>query len=88
MIRIAISIALMAAAPATAQTLTCATSFQGYRVRQGPDGYRSTEWGRDGMRFGRSDRLELRRPVMARWANYVCGADDSNVIPLRAHERA
>jgi hypothetical protein len=38
--------------------------------------------------YDRSDRLELRRPVMARWANYVCGADDANVIPLRAHERA
>jgi hypothetical protein len=38
--------------------------------------------------YDRSDRLELRRRVMARWANYVCGADDSHVNPLRAHEPA
>jgi hypothetical protein len=49
MIRIAIIIVLMAATPASAQTLTCSTSFQGYRVCQDPDGYRSTEWERDGM---------------------------------------
>jgi hypothetical protein len=45
-------ILLASVASADAQTLTCSTSFQGYRVCQGPDGYRSTEWGRDGMRFG------------------------------------
>jgi hypothetical protein len=43
---------------------------------------------RAALAYDRSDRLELRRLVMAAWANYVCGADDSNVIPLRTHERA
>jgi hypothetical protein len=49
--RVAIIIALIAA-PASAQTVTCGTSFQGYHLCQGPDGYRSTEWSRDGMPFG------------------------------------
>jgi hypothetical protein len=57
MIRIAIiAIALTAAATAHAQAVTCATSFQGYRICQGPDGYRSTEWEREGMRFGQNNR--------------------------------
>jgi hypothetical protein len=59
MIRIAILIALLQGifpAIASAQTLTCATSSQGYRVCQGPDGYRSTEWERGGMRFGEDNR--------------------------------
>jgi hypothetical protein len=63
-IRISIIIALMAA-PASAQTLTCSTSFQGYRVCQGPDGYRSTEWDRDGMRFGDDNRGD--RWSTSRW---------------------
>ena len=55
MIRLAIIIALMAA-PASAQRLTCATSFQGYRVCQGPDGYRSTESTRNGITTGSDNR--------------------------------
>ena len=47
-----ISAALASITPALAETLTCATSFQGYRICPGPGGYRSTEWERDGMRFG------------------------------------
>jgi hypothetical protein len=43
-IHLKILIALMATPSAYAQTVTCSTSFQGYRVCQGPDGYRSTEW--------------------------------------------
>jgi hypothetical protein len=38
--------------PALAQPTYCSTSFQGYRICSGPGGYRSTEWERDGMRFG------------------------------------
>jgi integrase len=34
------------------------------------------------LSYDRSDRLELRRPVMSAWSDYVCGADASNVIPL------
>ena len=56
MTRIAITITLMAASPASAQTMTCSTSFQGYRVCQGPDGYRSTEWERQGVATGRDNR--------------------------------
>jgi hypothetical protein len=54
-IRLAIIIALMAA-PASAQTLTCSTSFQGYRVCQGPDGYRSTESTWNGIITGSDNR--------------------------------
>jgi integrase len=31
----------------------------------------------------RTSMLELRRPVLASWANYVTGSDASNVVPLR-----
>jgi integrase len=34
--------------------------------------------------YDRSGRLELRRPIMAKWAQFVSGADASNVIQLRA----
>jgi integrase len=27
------------------------------------------------LAYDRSDRLELRRPIMARWASYHCGAE-------------
>jgi hypothetical protein len=37
---------------AFAIVITCSTSFQGYRVCTDPDGRTSTEWSRDGMRFG------------------------------------
>ena len=51
-----IPIALATITPASAKTLTCSTSFQGYRVCQGQGGYRSTEWNRDGMQFGNDNR--------------------------------
>jgi integrase len=33
--------------------------------------------------YQRSSMLERRRPLMTAWANFVCGADASNVVPLR-----
>src|SRR5208282_4556118 len=33
--------------------------------------------------YNRTTLLELRRPVMTAWANYVTGEADDNVIPLR-----
>jgi hypothetical protein len=39
-------------APAHAGPVTCSTAFQGFRVSSGPTAIHSTEWGRDGMRFG------------------------------------
>jgi hypothetical protein len=54
--RFVIIIALMAAAPASAQTVTCDAMFQGYRVCQGPDGYRSTETQWQGITTGRDNR--------------------------------
>ena len=35
------------------------------------------------LSYDRSDRLELRRPVMARWANYICPSD-ADVVPFAA----
>jgi hypothetical protein len=32
----------------------------------------------------RTSMLERRRPIMTAWANYVCGADADNVVPLMA----
>ena len=34
--------------------------------------------------YQRSSLLELRRPVLQRWANFVYNTAASNVIPLRA----
>ena len=35
------------------------------------------------LSYDRSDRLELRRPVMTKWANYATGEAGDNVIELR-----
>ena len=43
---------LRSASAAGSETLYCSTSFQGYKICSPPDGYTSTEWSRDGMRFG------------------------------------
>jgi integrase len=40
------------------------------------------------LSYDRSDRLELRRPIMTAWASFVTGSDASNVVPLRVHEHA
>jgi hypothetical protein len=53
------------ATPALADPVYCSTLFQGYRVCQGPDGYRSTEWSRDGMRFGQDS--DGRTWMTSRW---------------------
>ena len=39
-------IAVLSQSTATlgSETLTCSTSFQGYRICSSPDGYTSTEW--------------------------------------------
>jgi hypothetical protein len=44
MIRVVAFAAALAAGPAVADTIYCSTSFQGYTVCNGPDGYRSMEW--------------------------------------------
>ena len=31
----------------------------------------------------RTTMLERRRPIMAAWANFVCGSDADNVVPLQ-----
>jgi hypothetical protein len=48
---IASMLAALAHSPTFAETLYCST-WQGIRTCSSPDGYRSTEWSRDGMRFG------------------------------------
>ena len=42
--------------PAHAETLRCTTSFQGYKVCQGPDGYRSFEFENGGRLYGDDNR--------------------------------
>jgi integrase len=39
------------------------------------------------LSYDRSDRLDLRRPIMSAWSRYICGANDANVI-LRVAEHA
>jgi integrase len=36
------------------------------------------------LSYDRSDRLDLRRPVMQSWSDFVTGSDADNVVPLRA----
>jgi hypothetical protein len=43
---------VIAASPALADSVTCSTSFQGYRVCSGPGGATSTEWRWQGMTIG------------------------------------
>jgi integrase len=38
--------------------------------------------------YNRSNLLELRRPVMSAWANYVEGKTSDNVVPLKRRVRA
>jgi integrase len=33
--------------------------------------------------YNRTSMLERRRSLMSAWADYICGSDDSNIIPLR-----
>jgi hypothetical protein len=70
-----IFVALTSITPALAETLTCSTSFQGYRVCQGPGGYRSTEWSRYGMQFGDDNRGT--RWTTSRWQ----GIDITTITP-------
>jgi hypothetical protein len=51
--------------PALAETLTCSTSFQGYRVCSGPGGYRSIEQPWQGRVIGEDN--EGRRWTTSRW---------------------
>jgi hypothetical protein len=71
MVRIAIIIALMTAAPASAQTLTCSETFQGYRVCQKPDGYRSTETQWQGMTIGDDNRATGGREANGRGGRLI-----------------
>jgi len=52
---LAFGAALMAVAPADAQTLTCSV-WQDIRICQGPSGYRSTETQWQGLTTGRDNR--------------------------------
>jgi hypothetical protein len=61
----AVILVIITARPSLAETLACSTSFQGYRVCQGPDGYRSTEWDRDGMTIGQDS--DGSRWTTSRW---------------------
>jgi len=51
--------------------------WQGIRACQGPDGYRSTEWDRDGMTFGQDNQGD--RWTTFRWQ----GIETTTVTPPR-----
>ena len=78
MIRLALITAALIQSIATldAQTLTCST-WQGITTCQGPGGYRSTEWDRDGMRFGQDNQGD--RWTTSRWQ----GIETTTVTPPR-----
>lgn len=58
-------VTLASVSPALADPLYCSTSFQGYRVCQDSQGYRSTEWDRDGMTIGQDNQGD--RWSTSRW---------------------
>ena len=63
--RAAVIAALIGVSLSLADTVTCSTSFQGYRVCSRRSGYVSTEWSRDGMRFGQDS--DGNRWTTSRW---------------------
>jgi hypothetical protein len=65
----------IAVTPAPADSVTCSTTFQGYRVCQGPDGYRSTETQRQGMTIGQDSDGD--RWTTSRWM----GVETTTVKP-------
>ena len=65
--RVFLILALIWVSAASAETLTCSTSFQGYRVCQGPGGYRSTETQWQGMTIGQDS--DGNRWTTSRWRN-------------------
>jgi hypothetical protein len=72
---IASLVSALAASPALAQTVTCTTSFQGYRICDDGHGHSTTEWERDGMRFGEDNQGN--RWTTSRWQ----GIDTTTVTP-------
>jgi hypothetical protein len=59
-----VAIALAHSAAAVGQPLYCST-WQGFTTCSSPGGYTSTEWDRDGMRFGQDS--EGNRWTTSRW---------------------
>ncbi len=51
-----IGLAILWAPNAHSETLTCTTTFQGYRVCAGPNGYRSFEFDNGGYHYGDDNR--------------------------------
>jgi hypothetical protein len=61
-------VTLASSSPALAQTVTCSTSFQGYRVCSSPDGYKSTEWQWQGFTIGDDNRGD--KWTSSRWQGF------------------
>ena len=66
---------VIAASPALAETLTCSTTFQNYRVCSAPGGYTSTEMPWQGMIIGQDNQGD--RWTTSRWQ----GVDTTTVEP-------
>jgi hypothetical protein len=60
-----------------AETLRFTTSFQGYKICDDGHGNKSTEWSRDGTRFGQDS--DGNRWTTSRWQ----GIDTTTVTPER-----
>ena len=60
---IVVLLSIVGALGARAETLTCSTSFQGYRTCQGPNGYRSFEWENGGRLYGDDNRGNRRMTI-------------------------
>ena len=62
-------LALMTIDGASAQTITCSASFQGYRTCQGPNGYRSMEWENGGRLYGDDNRGNKWMTIPGQWGD-------------------
>jgi hypothetical protein len=73
----AVGVFIAVSSPALADSVTCSTSFQGYRVCSGPGGYRSTETQWRGMTIGQDNQGD--RWSTSRWQ----GFDTTTIEPRR-----
>jgi hypothetical protein len=76
-LRLSLILAFIWVSAAHAETLTCSTSFQGYRICTGPGGYRSTEWRWQGMTIGQDS--DGARWTTSRWRD----GDITTIEPRR-----
>jgi hypothetical protein len=67
---------IVGALVAHAETVTCSTSFQGYSICQGPNGYRSFEWENGGSLYGDDNRGNKWMTIPGQWGDTTINRRD------------